>query len=853
LWEDDRVEFGPDACPEELPDFSAHHSLACKVLRDKPEIYHSLKGETTPLGVSLAGCVKTGVDNPGHPYIETVGMVAGDAYCYDVFRDLFDEVIAALHPKWGASGGRHVSDLSGEKVAQTRMDASGEHIKGVRVRAARNFKALRMPALCSREERMEAERLLTRGLLRLGDDFRGLYYPLRGSSSYAPRPGGMTLEEEARLAVEDRVPEEPDSEMLTSAGYARHWPEARGCFAAEDRRLSATVNVEDHLLLEVALPGQDLAGAFDVLCRALGRLEAELLASCHGFAHSERLGYLGSSLANLGSCLTLGVTAALPKLAARKHDMDALCGRLGVQANLLLSRGHQKFTFAQGVFELTNVDRLGSTEVDQVNLVIASCRVLVDIEERLASGVAVDFGREPEASARVAAVNGVVLREAELHAEASLGLGLQHAGSGAASAAGASSLAATLLPPELAVQGSMTPLPTMATKASSENDFGISEFDRPGLDADEVIGFPADVCPEDMPSLEGYHSLLADVLRANPSIYSELRRKRTVKGVSFAKCVKAGFDSCGHPMIKTVGMSAGDAESYDVFSPLFEAAVHAAHGDLFTKALHDRGEERARLKDVSWELPASHVLSLRIRARRNLAGLRFPPAISADERMEAEQLLLRGLQELTGELEGEYIPLLGMCAEEEHLLEGADLLFYAPDAVPTLSSGVGRDWPHSRGVFLSRTKKFGAWLNEEDHLCLWSMEAGADLRAALYRLLGAEDALRAALQQEGHNFAWSPHFGNLTSCPGSVGTGLRFEARTRLPLLGARSAEFRKLCRGLHLQPKNAGLGQPDVWEVSNSRRFTCSIAEQVQSFTAGLSTLVDVESRLARGEAVDF
>ena len=38
-----------------------------------------------------------GVDNPGHPYIMTVGCVAGDEESYEVFADLLDDVIDKRH------------------------------------------------------------------------------------------------------------------------------------------------------------------------------------------------------------------------------------------------------------------------------------------------------------------------------------------------------------------------------------------------------------------------------------------------------------------------------------------------------------------------------------------------------------------------------------------------------------------------------------------------------------------------------------------------------------------------------------------------------------------------------------
>lgn len=38
----------------------------------------------TPGGYTLDQCIQTGVDNPGHPFIKTVGMVAGDEESYEV-------------------------------------------------------------------------------------------------------------------------------------------------------------------------------------------------------------------------------------------------------------------------------------------------------------------------------------------------------------------------------------------------------------------------------------------------------------------------------------------------------------------------------------------------------------------------------------------------------------------------------------------------------------------------------------------------------------------------------------------------------------------------------------------------
>lgn len=47
-------------------------------------MYGKLRAKTTPMGWTLDGCIQTGVDNPGHPFIMTVGCVAGDEESYEV-------------------------------------------------------------------------------------------------------------------------------------------------------------------------------------------------------------------------------------------------------------------------------------------------------------------------------------------------------------------------------------------------------------------------------------------------------------------------------------------------------------------------------------------------------------------------------------------------------------------------------------------------------------------------------------------------------------------------------------------------------------------------------------------------
>merc|ERR1711970_1486216 len=76
---------------EDYPDLSKHNNWMSKCLT--PEIYAKLRDKVTPSGCPLDRIIQTGVDNPGHPFIMTVGAVAGDEESYEVFADLLDPII----------------------------------------------------------------------------------------------------------------------------------------------------------------------------------------------------------------------------------------------------------------------------------------------------------------------------------------------------------------------------------------------------------------------------------------------------------------------------------------------------------------------------------------------------------------------------------------------------------------------------------------------------------------------------------------------------------------------------------------------------------------------------------------
>merc|ERR1719327_2526783 len=212
-----------------------------------PEMWANLKDKKTKGGVTFAECIKTGVDNPGHPHIKTVGMTAGDEESYQTFAELFDPVISARHGGYDHVNNRQPTNMDLTQLSDTDIDPSGKYVLTTRVRTGRSIRGFRLPPTIGFEERRKLEAVAVKGLLNMKGDLAGDYFPLNGSRSYAPKPNGMSVEKEDELRKCGNLFQEPDSTLLLASGMGRHWPDARGVFHNNDANLFVWVGEEDHL------------------------------------------------------------------------------------------------------------------------------------------------------------------------------------------------------------------------------------------------------------------------------------------------------------------------------------------------------------------------------------------------------------------------------------------------------------------------------------------------------------------------------------------------------------------------------------------------------------------------------
>ncbi|XP_033109819.1 creatine kinase U-type, mitochondrial-like [Anneissia japonica] len=334
-----------------------------------PSLYAKLKDRSTPSGYTLDDCIQTGVDNPGHPFIETVGMVAGDEESYEVFKELFDPIILQRHNGYGPDD-IHTTDLDSSKIRGGNFDP--KYVLSSRVRTGRSIRGLNLPPACTRGERREVERVVKKALDGLKGELRGTYYPLNN----------MSERDQEQLINDHFLFDKPVSPLLTCAGMARDWPDARGIWHNDQKNFLVWVNEEDHTRVISMEKGGNMKRVFKRFCDGLKEVEKQIQENGWEFMWNEHLGYILTCPSNLGTGLRAGVHVKLAKLHKDPRFEDIL-------ASLRLQKrgtGGVDSSTEGDTFDISNLDRLGQSEVQLVQRVIDGVELLISMEKRLERG-----------------------------------------------------------------------------------------------------------------------------------------------------------------------------------------------------------------------------------------------------------------------------------------------------------------------------------------------------------------------------------------------------------------------------------------------------------------------------------
>ncbi|XP_036096462.1 creatine kinase B-type isoform X1 [Molossus molossus] len=382
---------------DEFPDLSSHNNHMAKVLT--PELYAELRAKSTPSGFTLDDVIQTGVDNPGHPYIMTVGCVAGDEESYDVFKELFDPIIEDRHGGYKPSD-EHKTDLNpdnlqvGERGAawwggleggsqcscpfclQGGDDLDPNYVLSSRVRTGRSIRGFCLPPHCSRGERRAIEKLAVEALSSLDGDLAGRYYALKS----------MTDAEQQQLIDDHFLFDKPVSPLLLASGMARDWPDARGIWHNDNKTFLVWINEEDHLRVISMQKGGNMKEVFTRFCNGLTQIETLFKSKNYEFMWNPHLGYVLTCPSNLGTGLRAGVHIKLPHLGKHEKFPEVL-KRLRLQKR---GTGGVDTAAVGGVFDISNADRLGFSEVELVQMVVDGVKLLIEMEQRLEQGQAID-------------------------------------------------------------------------------------------------------------------------------------------------------------------------------------------------------------------------------------------------------------------------------------------------------------------------------------------------------------------------------------------------------------------------------------------------------------------------------
>ena len=319
-------------------------------------------------------------------------------------------------------------------------------------------------------------------------------------------------------------------------------------------------------------------------------------------------------------------------------------------------------------------------------------------------------------------------------------------------------------------------------------------------------------------------------------VFHALIDKKTKLGYSLSQAIKSGLINTD----SSIGVYAGDKESYEVFKELFNPIIKDYHN--FTE--NNKHQSNLNIADLNINNPdptGKYILSTRIRVGRNLKDTPLGSLISDKERNEIETLIKTALMTLSGNLSGDYYPLNNMSEFKREEMTNNHFLFKQGDRFLE-EAGLNRNWPHGRGIYHNNKKDFLVWINEEDQMRIISMQKGGDIKEVFSRLTMALNQLEKQL-----SFSYSNHLGYISSCPTNLGTAMRASVHISLPLITRNKLE--EITKKHHLQIRGIhgehSESENAIFDISNQRRLGITEIEAIQDLYNGVVDLIKEEKRL--------
>lgn len=236
------------------------------------------------------------------------------------------------------------------------MQESGDSpvVLSSRIRLARNLEKFPFPHALSLEDAKAAEEMISKALTKL--DLQG------EKLNYLSLSDLTSVEQQVLI----------EKHLASPALVNMSGP--RGLALTADHRLAVMVNEEDHLRLQVLMPGARLSETYRLADALDDALEDSL-----DLAYREAEGYLTACPTNVGTGLRASVMVHLPALAMTNQVQPVLgaLAHLGLAVRGLYGEGSQAYGH---IFQISNQITLGKSEEDIVTHLEAVSGQIVEHE-----------------------------------------------------------------------------------------------------------------------------------------------------------------------------------------------------------------------------------------------------------------------------------------------------------------------------------------------------------------------------------------------------------------------------------------------------------------------------------------
>jgi hypothetical protein len=250
------------------------------------------------------------------------------------------------------------------------VDEDGPSVGSVvsRVSMKLNLSNRNYNTIVSFEDRRENEEKICK---ILETEFGGTYHRLPGNQSLGMSPVLLDA-----LRSRDLVFETPWTVFDLSAGFGRHWPDARGVWifpAIDDSRsqqIVVWINHEDHMEIVGVCDDGDIVN----LTRSVSGIRERILQRLSGqIAQSTEFGFLSSKPENCGNATLISRTMQLGRLS--KHGKyGLLLQKLGIAAIPLTDPGN---------FNVSSTERFGVSSEESAARAEVALKLLAQLEQML--------------------------------------------------------------------------------------------------------------------------------------------------------------------------------------------------------------------------------------------------------------------------------------------------------------------------------------------------------------------------------------------------------------------------------------------------------------------------------------